>query len=58
MMMFLIDVAEWCVEALVISLAFFFAALGALVVMFICVITWGCFKRSEIGKYILGDLHG
>ena len=59
--MFLIDVAEWCVEALVISLAFFFAALGALVFMFVCAITWRCFRRTEFGKHILnwwGGLNG
>lgn len=35
-MMFLIDVAEWCVELLVLALAFFFFALGTLVFMTIC----------------------
>ena len=31
MNMFLIDVAEWCINALVCSMAFFFFAIGAFI---------------------------
>tara|TARA_R100000995_G_scaffold83753_1_gene60504 strand:- start:6369 stop:6575 length:207 start_codon:yes stop_codon:yes gene_type:complete len=48
MIMFLVDVAEWCVEALVLSLAFFFGALGTLILMFICAITWRTIKRIDL----------
>ena len=37
--MFVIDVAEWCVEALVLAMAFFFIALGTLLFATICSIT-------------------
>jgi len=49
--MFLIDVAEWCVEALVLALAFFFFSVGAFIfLMLITIIKTAC-NRSETFNY-------
>lgn len=49
--MFLIDVAEWCVEALVLAIAFFFFALGAVIfLMLITIIRTAC-NQSKTFNY-------
>jgi hypothetical protein len=50
--MWLIDVAEWCVEALVLGLAFFFFAAGTFIIMTVLSITYGAFKRSDLKAWI------
>jgi F0F1-type ATP synthase membrane subunit a len=47
MSMFLIDVAEWCVNALVLSMAFFFSAIAA----FIFVLLTSVLKDACITLY-------
>lgn len=46
--MFLIDVAEWCVEALVLALAFFFFAVGLFILMMIISIAKQAYQKSEV----------
>ena len=48
--MFIVHVAEWCVEALVLGLAFFFASLG----MFIFVMLLSLAKRW-VEELLVGD---
>tara|TARA_R110002020_G_scaffold465134_1_gene686346 strand:- start:1659 stop:1838 length:180 start_codon:yes stop_codon:yes gene_type:complete len=48
MKMFLIDVAEWCVEALVLALAFFFFAVGLFILMMIISIAKQAYQKSEV----------
>ena len=50
-MMVLINVAEWCVEALVLSLAFFFAALGTFIFLMLITIIKTAFNRSKTFNY-------
>ena len=45
--MFIIQVAEWCVEALVLALAFFFLALGTLLFATLISIT-----KQSIDRFI------
>jgi hypothetical protein len=53
--MFLIDVAEWCVEALVLSLAFFFFAIGLFTMMMMISVCKQAWQSSSI-KQKLADL--
>tara|TARA_R100000654_G_scaffold52601_1_gene78718 strand:+ start:236 stop:409 length:174 start_codon:yes stop_codon:yes gene_type:complete len=53
--MFLIDVAEWCVEALVLSLAFFFFAIGFFTMMMVVSVCKQAWQSSNI-KQKLEDL--
>ena len=53
--MFLINVAEWCVEALVLALAFFFFATGLFILLMLFSVTKQAWQRSEI-KQRLADL--
>ena len=55
--MFLIDVAEWCVEALVLGLAFFFFVLGIFILLLVGSVCKMTLERSvfikKIKEYIL-----
>ena len=53
--MFLINVAEWCVEALVLALAFFFFSTGLFILFMLFSVTKQAWQRSEI-KQRLSDL--
>ena len=50
--MFLIDIAEWCVEALVLAMALFIASCGTFVFMMVCSVSWQAWKISKINKWI------
>ena len=50
--MFLIDIAERCVEALALAMAFFIAACGTFVFMMILSVTWQTWKISKLKKWI------
>jgi len=51
--MFLINISEWCVEALVLALAFFFAALGTLIFLMLFSIA-----KQWIDNITTGDTDG
>ena len=53
--MFLIDVAEWCVEALVLSLSFFFLTIGLFTMMMMISVCKQAWQNSNI-KQKLADL--
>ncbi len=46
--MFLINVAEWCLEALVLALAFFFFATGLFILLMLFSVTKQAWQRSEV----------
>ena len=46
--MFLINVAEWCVEALVLALAFFFFSTGLFILFMLFSVTKQAWQRSEV----------
>tara|TARA_R100001460_G_scaffold23874_1_gene48073 strand:+ start:470 stop:658 length:189 start_codon:yes stop_codon:yes gene_type:complete len=45
--MFLIDVAEWCVEALVMGLAFFFFAVGSFILLMVLSVCKAAINRND-----------
>jgi len=59
--MFLIDVAEWCVELLVVALALFFGAIGVFIILMVVTLAkdacdrngWSFKKIKEIAQNIL-----
>ena len=51
--MFVINIAEWCVEALVLGLAFLFSAIGAFIFLMLISII-----KQWIDNIIKGDNNG
>ena len=45
--MFLIDVAEWCVEALVLGLSFFFFAIGTFIFLMVISVCKNAITRND-----------
>ena len=49
--MFLIDVEEWCVEALILSMAFLFVAIGAFIFLLVVAIVKDACERYGIIEF-------
>lgn len=50
--MFVINIAEWCVELLVLAMAFLIASCGTFVLMMIVSVAWHAWSTSKLFKWI------